>query len=170
MLLDRLAERLGCTFSRVESRALVAKGDYLENRLILVKPQTYMNLSGQAASSLLRFYKIPLEQLLVIYDEVDLPLGILRLRPGGGSAGHKGMQSIIDKLGTQEFPRLRIGINRPPGRKEAADYVLQDFSKDEAQLLPELLDRAIEAVLTFVRGGITDAMNLYNAPEIGEKE
>lgn len=170
MLLDRLAERLGCTFSRVESRALVAKGDYLENRLILVKPQTYMNLSGQAASSLLRFYKIPLEQLLVIYDEVDLPLGILRLRPGGGSAGHKGVQSIIDKLGTQEFPRLRIGINRPPGRKEAADYVLQDFSKDEAQLLPELLDRAIEAVLTFVRGGITDAMNLYNAPEIGEKE
>lgn len=170
MLLDRLAERLGCTFSRVESRALVAKGDYLENRLILVKPQTYMNLSGQAASSLLRFYKIPPEQLLVIYDEVDLPLGILRLRPGGGSAGHKGMQSIIDKLGTQEFPRLRIGINRPPGRKEAADYVLQDFSKDEAQLLPELLDRAIEAVLTFVRGGITDAMNLYNAPEIGEKE
>lgn len=170
MLLDRLAERLGCTFSRVESRALVAKGDYLENRLILVKPQTYMNLSGQAASSLLRFYKIPLEQLLVIYDEVDLPLGILRLRPGGGSAGHKGMQSIMDKLGTQEFPRLRIGINRPPGRKEAADYVLQDFSKDEAQLLPELLDRAIEAVLTFVRGGITDAMNLYNAPEIGEKE
>jgi len=170
MLLDRLAERLGCAFSRVESRALVAKGDYLENRLILVKPQTYMNLSGQAASSLLRFYKVPLENLLVIYDEVDLPLGILRLRPGGGSAGHKGMQSLIEKLGTQEFPRLRIGINRPPGRKEAADYVLQDFSKDEAQLMPEILDRAVDAVLTFVRGGIVEAMNLYNAPEIGEKE
>ncbi len=170
MLLDRLAERLGCTFSRVESRALVAKGDYLENRLILVKPQTYMNLSGQAASSLLRFYKIPLEHLLVVYDEVDLPLGIVRLRPDGGSAGHKGMQSLIEKLGTQEFPRLRIGINRPPGRKEAADYVLQDFSKDEAQLLPVILDRAIEAVLTFVRAGIVEAMNLYNAPEIGEKE
>jgi len=170
MLLDRLAERLGCAFSRVESRALVAKGDYLENRLILVKPQTYMNLSGQAASSLLRFYKVPLENLLVIYDEVDLPLGILRLRPGGGSAGHKGMQSLIEKLGTQEFPRLRIGINRPPGRKEAADYVLQDFSKDEAQLMPEILDRVVDAVLTFVRAGIVEAMNLYNAPEIGEKE
>ena len=170
MLLDRLAERLGCAFSRVESRALVAKGDYLENRLILVKPPTYMNLSGQAASSLLRFYKVPLENLLVIYDEVDLPLGILRLRPGGGSAGHKGMQSLIEKLGTQEFPRLRIGINRPPGRKEAADYVLQDFSKDEAQLMPEILDRVVDAVLTFVRAGIVEAMNLYNAPEIGEKE
>ncbi len=167
-VLDRLAERLGVSFSRVESKALVTKAEYLENRLILVKPQTYMNLSGQAVSSLLRFYKVPLERLLVVYDEVDLPLGTLRLRPEGSSAGHKGIQSIIDKLGTQEFPRLRAGVSRPPGRMEAADYVLQDFSKDETELLQEVLNRAAEAVLVFVREGIVVAMNQFNPQGSGE--
>lgn len=162
MLLDRLAGGLGVSFSRVESRALVTKAEHLGNRLILVKPQTYMNLSGQAVSSLLRFYKVPLERLMVVYDDVDLPLGTLRLRPGGGSAGHKGVQSIIEKLGTQEFPRLRAGVNRPPGRMEAADYVLQDFSKDESELLQEVLSRATQAVLTFVSEGIVVAMNQFN--------
>jgi PTH1 family peptidyl-tRNA hydrolase len=168
MLLDSLAEGLGVSFSRVESRALVTKAEHLGNRLILVKPQTYMNLSGQAVSSLLRFYKVPLERLLVVYDDVDLPLGTLRLRPGGGSAGHKGVQSIIEKLGTQEFPRLRAGVSRPPGRMEAADYVLQDFSKDESELLREVLSRAAQAVLTFVSEGIVVAMNQFNPQGSGE--
>ena len=168
MVLDSLAARLGVTFSRVESRALVTKAEHLESKLILVKPQTYMNLSGQAVGSLLRFYKVPLERLLVVYDEVDLPLGSLRLRPGGGSAGHKGMQSIIEKSGTQEFPRLRIGINRPPGRMEAADYVLQDFSKAETELLLDALNRAVEAVLVFARDGIVTAMNQFNPQGTGE--
>jgi PTH1 family peptidyl-tRNA hydrolase len=168
MLLDRLAESLGVSFSRVESRSLVTKAEYLGNKLILVKPQTYMNLSGQAVSSLLRFYKVSHERLLVAYDEVDLPLGTLRLRPGGGSAGHKGMQSIIEKLGNQEFPRLRIGVSRPPGRMEAADYVLQDFSKDETDLLQEVLNRAAQAVLAFVDEGIVAAMNQFNPQGSGE--
>ena len=168
MLLDHLAERLGMSFSRVESRSLVTKAEYLENRLILVKPQTYMNLSGQAVSSLMRFYKVALERLLVIYDDVDLPLGTLRLRPGGGSAGHNGMQSIIEKLGTQEFPRLRAGVSRPPGRMEAADYVLKDFSKDESELLQEVLSRGAEAVLAFVGEGIVAAMNQFNPQGSGE--
>jgi PTH1 family peptidyl-tRNA hydrolase len=168
MTLDRLAGRLGVGFSRVESRALVTKAEFQQNRLILAKPQTYMNLSGQAVGSLLRFYKVPLERLLVVHDDVDLPLGTLRLRPGGGSAGHKGMQSIIEKFGTQEFPRLRTGVNRPPGRMEAADYVLQDFSKDEAELLQEVLSRAVEAVLVFVGEGIVVAMNQFNPQGSGE--
>ena len=163
MLVDRLAERLGVTFSRLESRALVTKGDYRSQRLVLAKPQTYMNLSGQSAGSLIRFYKVPLEHFLVAYDDVDLPYGMLRLRPSGGSAGQKGMISIIERLGSQEFPRLRLGIGRPPGRMDAAAYVLQDFPRQEAKILPQILDRAVEAVLTFVSEGIATAMNSYNA-------
>ena len=114
---------------------------------MLAKPQTYMNLSGQATGALLRFYKIPLDNLLVAYDDVDLPLGTLRIRPGGGSAGQKGLASIIERLGTQEFPRLRVGINRPPGRMQAADYVLQDFPPGEQEALQSALERAVECDL-----------------------
>jgi PTH1 family peptidyl-tRNA hydrolase len=170
MVVDQLAERLGVAFSRMESKSLVTKADLNGRRVILAKPLTYMNLSGQAVKSLARFYKIPLDELLVVCDDIDLPFGTLRLRPNGGSAGQKGMQSIIDSLGTQEFPRLRLGINRPPGRKDAADYVLQDFTKDEVDYLPAILDRAVEAVLVFVQEGLTEAMNEFNAPEAGERE
>jgi PTH1 family peptidyl-tRNA hydrolase len=162
MCLDRLASRLETTFTRVESRALVAKAAYQSNRLVLAKPQTYMNLSGQAVSALARFYKVPLEHLLVTYDEVDLPLGTLRLRPGGGSAGQKGMQSIIERLGSQDFPRLRLGLGRPPGRMEAASYVLQEFHPGEVELLGTTLERAVDAILTFVTEDLVTAMNRYN--------
>jgi PTH1 family peptidyl-tRNA hydrolase len=162
MLVNRLAERLGVTFTRMQSKALVTRADYQDKRLILAKPQTYMNLSGQALGALVRFYKVPLGNLLVVYDDVDLPFGVLRLRPSGGSGGQKGMQSIIQTLGTQDFPRLRIGIERPPGRLAAADYVLQDFTKGEVEILPEILDRGVAAVLTFITGGLDEAMNKFN--------
>lgn len=162
MLADRLAERLGVKFSRLESKALVTKGEHQGRRIVLAKPQTFMNLSGQAVGALVRFYKVPLSNLLIAYDDVDLPLGTLRLRPGGGSGGQKGMASIIERLGTQEFPRLRLGIGRPPGRMEAADYVLQDFSAGEKELLGPVLDRAAEAALVFVVEGLEAAMNRYN--------
>jgi PTH1 family peptidyl-tRNA hydrolase len=162
MLVSRLANRLGVAFSRLESKALVTKAIYKDFRLVLAKPQTYMNLSGQAVSALQRFYKVPLENLLVAYDDVDLPLGTIRLRPGGSSGGQKGMGSIIEHLGTQEFPRLRIGIGRPPGRMDAAAYVLQDFSRGETEILDEVLERGVEAVLTFITEGLTTAMNQYN--------
>jgi PTH1 family peptidyl-tRNA hydrolase len=162
MLVNCLATKLGERFSQVQSKALVAKANYLGERVILIKPQTYMNDSGKAVSSVVHFYKVPLENLLVAYDDVDLPLGMLRLRPMGGSAGQKGMQSIIERLGTDEFPRLRIGTGRPPGRKEAADYVLQDFPTDETDLVSDTLDRAVEAVLTFLQYGLERAMNSYN--------
>lgn len=162
LLANRLAERLGVAFSRLQSNALVTKADYRGQRLILAKPQTYMNLSGQAVSALVRFYKLPLENVIIAYDDVDLPLGTLRMRPSGGSGGHKGMQSIIGSLGTQDFPRLRVGIGRPPGRMDAADYVLQDFSKEEKEILPEVLDRAVKATLMFITEGVETAMNQYN--------
>jgi len=162
MLLSRLAERLGETFGRVESRALLTKAVYQGRRLILVKPQTYMNASGSSVRSLLRFYKVPVQNLLVAFDDVDLPFETIRIRAEGGSGGQKGMQSIIDQLGSEAFPRLRIGIGRPPGRMEAADYVLQDFPKAERELLAITLDRAADAVLSFVADGLDKAMNLYN--------
>lgn len=162
MLIDQLAERLNQDSMRFELKALVTKTTFQSQRIILAKPQTFMNLSGQSISSLVRYYKIPLPNLLVAYDDVDLPFGMLRIRPMGGAAGQKGMLSIIEKLGTQEFPRLRIGIGRPPGHMDAAAYVLQNFSKDEIQNLPQLLERAVDAILCFVTQGLTTAMNQYN--------
>jgi peptidyl-tRNA hydrolase, PTH1 family len=168
MLVDRLANRLGVTFSRLETKALVTKAEYSGRRIVLAKPQTFMNLSGQAVGSLVRFYKVPLENLLVAYDEVDLPFGTIRIRPGGGSAGHRGMASIIERLGTQEYPRMRLGIGRPPGHMDAADYVLQDFSRTDGEALALFLDRAVDAVLVFIDRGLMTAMNQFNGVMEGE--
>ncbi len=162
MLVDELAARLGGEFSRLQHKALVTDVRHEGKKIILAKPQTYMNNSGQSVGALVRFYKIPLDHLLVVYDDVDLSFGSFRLRPGGGSAGQKGMKSIIQHLGTQEFPRLRLGIGRPPGRMETADYVLQDFPKGQAEELAVLLGRAADAVLAFVDSGIEAAMTRYN--------
>ncbi len=162
MVLDRLAARLGGSFSRLEARSLIVKAAYKDNRLILAKPQTYMNESGRSVSTLVRFYKVPLSNLMVIFDDADLPLGTLRLRASGGSSGQKGMRSIIERLGSEDIIRLRVGIGRPPGSMQAADYVLEDFSSQETALLPQLLDRAADAVLTYVAEGLDTAMNFYN--------
>ena len=162
MVVDRLAQRLGLAFKRVQLRALVSDGHYADQRILLAKPQTYMNDSGQAVGALRRFYKIPLECLMVAHDEVDLPFGTMRIRPGGGSAGQKGVTSIIASLGTEEFPRLRMGVGRPPGGRVAAAYVLQEFSRAETELLPEILDRAVDALLVFVTEGLEKAMNRFN--------
>jgi len=111
---------------------------------------------------LARFYRVPPERLLVVYDDLDLPLGTVRLRPGGGSGGHKGMRSIIEHLGDQNFSRLRIGIDRPPGRMDPAAYVLQDFSAEEEPLMEETLERAVVAIEIWLCEGIEAAMSQYN--------
>jgi len=165
MVLDRLANQLGGKFSRMEFKALISKAEYQGKRLILAKPQTFMNLSGQPIGALIRYYKIALNHLLVVYDDVDLPYETLRLRPAGGSAGQKGMQSVIECLGSQEIPRLRIGIGRPPGRMDASDYVLQNFAKSELEILPFALDRAMDAILDYVNDGLEIAMNKVNPPQ-----
>jgi PTH1 family peptidyl-tRNA hydrolase len=123
-----------------------------------------MNLSGQAVGPLARFYKVPLEQLIVIYDDLDIPLGNLRIRPGGGSAGQKGLASIIERLGTQDFPRIRIGIGRPSGNKDARDYVLDGFSKDDRMIFDNILDRTCRAVQVFISRDLEAAMNEFNGP------
>jgi len=163
MLIDRLAVRLNAQKLRVQAKAIITTAMFEERKLILAKPQTYMNLSGQSVRALLRFYKIQLGNLLVAHDDLDLPFGSIRLRPGGGPGGQKGMASAIDYLGTKEFPRLRIGIGRPPGRMQPAAYVLQDFPGAESSLLSEVLARAADAALAFVIDGLDDAMNRFNS-------
>ncbi len=162
IVVDGLCQAFAIRLARLQSKALVGTGSWNSRKIILAKPQTFMNLSGQPVSSLMRFYKIPPEQLLVIHDDLDLPVGTLRMRPGGGSAGQKGLGSIIAQLGTESFPRLRIGIGRPPGQMDAADYVLEDFLLAEKELLPQVLSRAVEAVQDFIEFGLEHAMNAFN--------
>ena len=162
MLIDRLAVRLDARGMRLQSKSLVTIAAYESRKLILAKPQTFMNLSGQSVQGLLHFYKLPMENLLVAHDDIDIPFGTIRLRPGGGPGGQRGMASTIERLGTKDFPRLRIGISRPPGRMDPADYVLQDFSRDEQKILSEILDRAADAALEFVMNGLNAAMNKFN--------
>ena len=162
MFIDRLIVRLNARGLKVQSKAIVTTATYEDRKLILAKPQTYMNLSGQSAQGLLNFYKIPIENMLIAHDDLDLPFGTIRIRPGGGPGGQKGMASTIERLGTKEFPRLRIGIGRPPGRMDPSAFVLQDFSRDELKVLSEIVDRAAEAALTFVVDGLNKAMNKYN--------
>jgi peptidyl-tRNA hydrolase, PTH1 family len=162
MIIDRLCKDAGVSLSRVQSKALVAVANMEGCRLVLAKPQTFMNLSGQSVGGLCRFYKVPPSQLMVAHDDLDLPLGTIRIRPGGGSAGQKGVQSIIQQLSTQDFPRLRLGIGRPPGQMDPSAYVLQRFTKQEQELVDAVLDRAAAAVRTFIRDGLNTAMNQFN--------
>jgi len=162
LAVDALIQKLGFSRSKVQNKAIINTGSLQGQKVILAKPQTYMNLSGQAVSGLVNFYKIPLNHLLVINDDVDIPFGTIRIRPGGGSAGQKGVGSIIEKLGTQEFARMRLGVGRPPGQMSTPDYVLQQFSKDEEEFLRNFLDKADLAVEEFILNGLDAAMNKFN--------
>jgi PTH1 family peptidyl-tRNA hydrolase len=162
MLIDRLIVRLNARGLRVQSKAIVTTTAYQDRKLILAKPQTYMNLSGQSIQGLVNFYKLPVENVLVAFDDLDLPFGTIRLRPGGGAGGQKGFASAIEQLGTKDIARLRLGIGRPPGRMDPSAYVLQDFSREEMKVLSEIIDRAADAALTFVVDGLNKAMNQYN--------
>jgi PTH1 family peptidyl-tRNA hydrolase len=160
--LERLAQKHRLRFSGKRGKSIVARGSLNGHDVALAKPQTYMNLSGQAVRDLLRIYGVPPKSLLVVYDDVDLPTGTIRLRGNGGPGTHNGMRSIVDALGTTEFPRLRIGVGQPTNGQDLADYVLGLPTPDERTLLDEALGRAVEAIETFVRRGVGAAMNAYN--------
>lgn len=162
MAIDRLAVRLNTRGMKVQSKAIVMDSKYEDHKLILAKPQTYMNLSGQSVQGLAHFYKIPNENLMILSDDLDLPFGTIRIRASGGPGGQRGLSSILEKLGTKDIPRMRLGIGRPPSRMDPADYVLQNFSRDDLKSLSELLDRAADAALEFVTNGLTAAMNKFN--------
>ncbi len=162
MMIDLLAVRLDARGMKLQSKAIVTSALYEEHRIILAKPQTYMNLSGHSVQGLLHFYKTPQTHLLVAHDDLDLPFGTIRIRTTGGPGGQRGMANTIELLGTKDFPRLRLGIGRPPGRMNPKDYVLQNFSKDDLRLLPDILNHAADAALEFVMNGLNAAMNKYN--------
>lgn len=166
MVIDRLAEKLAVSLKKVKFKALLAESKLDGQALILAKPMTFMNDSGRAVGPLLRFFKVPPDHLLIVHDDLDLPLGSLRLRPTGSSGGQRGVASIIATLGTQDFPRLRLGISRPPGQMDPVAYVLQNFTPAEAELKEMVLNQAADAALTFIREGMQAAMNQYNG-EVG---
>jgi PTH1 family peptidyl-tRNA hydrolase len=161
MAVDRLAGQNDIPLGKVQSKAVLGNGRIAGQQVILAKPQTYMNRSGDSVGPLVNYYRVPLENVLVIYDELDLPFGTLRLRQSGGSGGHNGMKSIINHLG-QDFPRMRLGIGRPPGRMEPADFVLRDFRGQELEVADALLNDAVLAVETYLTDGIDLAMTKHN--------
>ncbi|HXV43110.1 MAG TPA: aminoacyl-tRNA hydrolase [Anaerolineae bacterium] len=152
-------------FDKNRSKGLIARGELAGVKVALLKPQTFMNLSGEAVGPVAQFYKVAPAQILVAFDDVDLPTAALRLRPKGGAGGHKGMRSIIQHLGTEEFPRLRLGIGRPPGQMPVEAYVLQKFKADEWEAMLATYERGIEAIKAVLTEGIDAAMNQFNVRE-----
>lgn len=160
---DALVKANGLSFApKKQSKAKVAEGTIAGKRVLIAKPQTFMNLSGSSVQGLAAFYKIPPGHILVILDDLDLPLGTLRIRSKGGSGGHNGVNDIIQRLGTQDFPRIRFGIGRPPGRMDPAAYVLLPFTADEASAAAHTFERVLKAVEAWLAEGIEAAMNRYN--------
>jgi PTH1 family peptidyl-tRNA hydrolase len=159
----RLAARAGIRVNQDEGFAEVGSGAIGTKRILLARPYTYMNVSGAAVGDLRRRHHLRSEDILIIVDDIDLPLGRLRLRPGGSAGGHNGLKSVIEALGTTEFPRLRVGIGRPPAGVDPADFVLTRFGPDEAPAVDESLERAADAVEAAVTLGLPAAMNRFNA-------
>ncbi len=165
MVIALLAERACGPGARF--RAHRSGNDLVEGRLAgvpvtLARPRSYMNLSGGPVAALAAFYKIPPDRLVVIHDELDIPFGALRLKSGGGDNGHNGLRSVTQALGTPGYYRVRFGIGRPPGRMDAASYVLRDFTAAERKDLPLLLDRCADAAETLIAEGLAVAQNVYH--------
>ena len=159
---DRIAEDYTIALSRRHRSTLIGEGVIEGHNIVIAKPRTFVNLSGQAIAYLLARYKVSPQELLVVHDDLALPPGKLRLRPGGSAGGHKGMGSIIEAVRTQDFPRLRIGIGQPPPGSDQVQYVLSPMSEDERNAAGEAIERAAQAVATLLTDGITEAMNRFN--------
>lgn len=163
LLLDELAERMSASFKSHKAHADVVEGRLAGHPVVLAKPRSYMNESGGPVKAVATFYKIPVERLVVAHDELDLPFGALRLKRGGGEGGHNGLRSTTSSLGSKEYARVRFGIGRPPGRQDAADYVLREFSAAERKELPSYLDTAADAVELLLSEGLESAQNRFNS-------
>ncbi len=162
LTIDLLLERTGGSFKSHKSGCLVAEGSLAGARVVLARPTSYMNESGRPVGALLRWYKQPPANLVVVHDELDIPFGEVRVKAGGGTAGHNGLGSIVNHLGTKDFTRVRVGIGRPPGFKGAVGHVLDGFSAAERKELPFVLADAADAVETIVSQGVERAMNEFN--------
>jgi peptidyl-tRNA hydrolase, PTH1 family len=163
LVLDLLAERLGSRFRAHKGRADVVEGRLAGVRAVLAKPKSYMNESGGPVASLRDFYKVPLERIVVVHDELDIPFGTVRLKRGGGDNGHNGLRSLTRSLGGRDYLRVRFGIGRPPGRQDPADYVLKDFAAAERKELAFHVDRAADAVEALLQQPLEAVQNAFHA-------
>ena len=168
MTLDVLADRYNIDISEKKHKALCGKGVIEGNKVVLLKPQTFMNLSGESVRAAADFYKVAPEEIIVIYDDISLEPGQLRVRKKGSAGGHKGMKNIIAHLGTQDFPRIRVGVGEKPAGMDLADYVLGRFSKGERELLEEAFKEGARAAVAILCDGIESAMNQFNGKKSRE--
>jgi len=164
MVVDVLGARVGGTFRSHKARAAVLEGRIGSTRVVLAKPSSFMNESGGPVSGLAQFFKVDVENVLVVHDELDIAYGEIRLKRGGGEGGHNGLRSMTSSLGTKEYLRVRVGIGRPPGRMDAADYVLRDFAAAERKDLGILLEEAADAVDLVIARGLLEAQQQVHAP------
>jgi peptidyl-tRNA hydrolase, PTH1 family len=162
MAIEVLLERTGSSLKRHKSGCLVAESNLDSKRVVLARPLSYMNESGRPVREVVRWYRSGPARLIAVHDEIDIPFGEVRVKDGGGTAGHNGLKSIVQHLGTNEFVRVRMGVSRPPGRRAAADHVLREFSSSDRKELPLLLERAADAVERIVEVGAERAMNEFN--------
>jgi PTH1 family peptidyl-tRNA hydrolase len=162
LAVDELARRLGIDISHEKRDSLIGRGRIEAGQIVLAKPQTYMNESGRAVAAIMEDAYVASGDLVVIHDELDLPLGSVRVKTGGGHGGHNGLRSIIEFIGTSDFIRVRIGIGRPPPGMDAADYVLSALLPDEKEVATDAAGRAADAVLAIMSQGVTKTMNLFN--------
>ena len=162
LVVELLAERIGGRFKAHKGRADVVEGRLAGQPVVLAKPKSYMNESGGPIVSVARFYKVPIERITIVHDDLDLPFGSLRLKRGGGDGGHNGLRSATSALGSKDYLRVRFGIGRPPGRQDPADFVLRDFAAAERKDVPFLVDRAADAVEALLAQGLEAAQNQFN--------
>lgn len=162
MVVEILSQRHRIAVDRIKFKGLYGQGTLEGGRVVLLKPGTYMNLSGESVQEAAAFFRIPMERVVVLVDDVDLPRGQVRIRPAGGPGTQKGMKSVVERLGTEGFPRVRIGIGPVPERWDIADYVLSEIPESERATMYESLSRAADAVAAMVRVGVADAMNRFN--------
>jgi peptidyl-tRNA hydrolase, PTH1 family len=162
-VVDLLAGRVGGRFRALRGRVDVLEGKLAGAPVVLAKPRLYMNDSGGPVATAARFYRVPVEQIVVVHDELDLAFGTLRLKRGGGDSGHNGLRSITAALGSREYTRARVGIGRPAGQQDPADYVLREFTSTERKELDYLFDRCADAVETLLAEGLEAAQNAFNS-------
>ena len=166
--IDTMASEFGIDVNRAKFKGLIGEGRIGREKVILLKPQTYMNLSGQSVREIMNFYKIPEENLIVIYDDFDLPIGSIRVRKSGGPGTHNGMKSVVQELGSRKFPRVRVGIGSSDG--STIQFVIGKVGKDEQQILNEAAEAAASAAADIIRIGIENAMNIHNTRKSEKKD
>ncbi len=163
LVAHELAARMGGRFKAHKGRADIVEGRLAGARVVLMKPKSYMNTAGGPVASVCRFFGVPVGQVIVVHDELDLPYGAVRLKLGGGDNGHNGLRSVTASLGSRDYLRVRFGIGRPPGRMDPADFVLRDFSVVERKNLPAYVDRAADAVEALIADGLAPAQNAFHS-------